>query len=243
MKDLSPVKLSDITAFVLAGGLGTRLRSVVGEFPKILAPVSGRPFICRILDQLSTAGIIRVVLCTGYRAELVQSELGDSYGTIQLEYSQETSLLGTGGALANARHITASPWILAMNGDSYAECELRTFWEWHVCSKSKASLLLSEVPDSRRFGSVQMDEANKITRFTEKNEAGSAGWVNAGIYLLSDQIIRGIPTDRAVSLEKEIFPCLAKKGELHGFAGCRRLLDIGTPDSFMEAEKFFARWK
>src|SRR5690349_11866919 len=111
--------LRDTTALILAGGLGTRLRSVVADVPKVLAPVHGRPFLACLLDQLADAGLTHAVLCTGYRADLVAAAFGTKYRNLTLDYSEETEPLGTGGALRLAIDRARSQTVLAMNGDSF----------------------------------------------------------------------------------------------------------------------------
>src|SRR5437899_2628493 len=110
---------NSLSAAILVGGLGTRLRGIVADRPKVLAEVRGRPFLAYLLDQLVASGFQDVVLCTGYRSEQVKEVFGDGYGPLRIVYSEETVPLGTAGALRLALPLLQSETILVMNGDSF----------------------------------------------------------------------------------------------------------------------------
>jgi D-glycero-alpha-D-manno-heptose 1-phosphate guanylyltransferase len=236
------IGLSTITAAVLAGGLGTRLRSVTGDRAKVLAEIAGRPFLAYLLDQLSAVGIRRVVLCTGYRSDQVEAAFGARYGSLALEYSREPAPLGTGGALRLALSRLSSSMVLVANGDSYCDADLKAFWRWHNSSNARGSLLLAKVPDTSRFGRVSTDDGGQITHFAEKRSPASPGWINAGLYLLERDILAQIPTGIMTSLESQVFPRLIGQG-LYGFKAAGSFIDIGTPESFAQATAFFAAKK
>jgi len=122
--------ISDITAVILAGGLGTRLQPVVPDKPKVLVEVLGRPFLVYLLDQLVSLGLHKVVLCTGYKGDKVQECFGGAYRSLRLLYSREDEPLGTGGALRLALPCFSSDTILVMNGDSYIDADLGTYLDW-----------------------------------------------------------------------------------------------------------------
>src|SRR5262245_10496179 len=137
--------LSSVTAAILAGGLGTRLRPVVGELPKVLAPVHGRPWLAFLLDQLASAGLHEVFLLTGRGTEQVRAALGESHGGVRLRYSTEPEPLGTAGALRYALHLLTSPQVLLLNGDSFTEVDLTAFLDFHRRRPGAASLVLAHV--------------------------------------------------------------------------------------------------
>jgi len=232
--------LGDITAVILAGGLGTRLRNVVTDRPKPLAEINGKPFVVYLLDQLADAGLRQVILCTGYRAEQVVRTLGMNYRQLSLYYSQEKQPLGTAGALRLALPLLTSDIILVMNGDSFCECDLVAFWEWHTVRQATLSLLLTRVSDVSRYGQVEQDADSVIVRFAEKQSvaAGQSGWVNAGVYLMSRSAIAQFAPDQAISLERDIFPSWIGHG-LCGYRGGRRFIDIGLPETLQLAHQFF----
>ena len=231
--------MEKITAAILAGGFGTRLKSVVSDRPKTLAAVCNRPFIYFLLDQLVAANIDRVVLCIGYLGEKIKGALGDKYRSLRLIYSQETRPLGTAGALRLALPLFKSDYVLVLNGDSYFETDLNRFYRWHQKHRFDASMLLVKVEEVGRYGQVKVSDGGKIDTFEEKTDSKTPGWINAGIYLLGRKIIDSIQTNRHVSLEQDIFPQLIDQG-LYGFQCEGRFIDIGTPSSFSKSQAFFS---
>lgn len=229
--------LAGITAAILAGGMGTRLRSVVADRPKVLATVNGKPFITYLLDQLTTSGITNVVLCTGYMAEQVCSALGENYRGMQLIYSTETSPLGTAGAIKQAMTLFPTYPLLVLNGDSYFSLNLNKFADYHLHAKATGSLSLAHVSDIGRYGSVKIAPDNKIVSFVEKGDYCGEGLINAGVYLLEEAILSAIPVGNAVSLEREIFPSYIGQ-ELYGFPQSGEFLDIGIPTDYQAASAF-----
>jgi NDP-sugar pyrophosphorylase family protein len=231
--------LATTTAVILAGGVGSRLRSVVSDRPKVLASIHNRPFLAYLLDVLEDAGISEVVLCTGYMASLVEETFGATYGQMRLYYSRELTPLGTGGALRAAMPEIKADSALVMNGDSFCEVDLLAMAAEHHGREAEATLLLTEVPDTQRFGRVRIDDEGRLLAFEEKGAHRGPGWINAGVYLLDRHLLETIPENRAVSLEKEVFPAWIGRG-LYGHTVRGRFLDIGTPQSFAEAEAFFS---
>ncbi len=234
--------LSTISAIILAGGFGTRLQPVVSDRPKSLAGINGRPFLAFLLDQLVTAQIGHVIFCIGYKGELVEKEFGNNYKNITLTYSKESNPLGTAGALALASEHLKSDIALVLNGDSFFHTNLNNYYQNHIEINAKASLLLKELNDLRRFGSVVLDKNNQIVRFEEKKQSIEKGLINSGIYLISKQLLEQIPKNKAISLEKEIFPSWIGKG-VYGFIGSGDFIDIGTPKSYERATSFFKNRK
>jgi D-glycero-alpha-D-manno-heptose 1-phosphate guanylyltransferase len=229
------------TAVILAGGFGTRLHSVLKDRPKVLAPVAGRPFLVYLLDQLRLGGIRRVVLCLGYLAEQIETEFGDSYRGLELIYSFEPEPLGTAGALRHALPLLDADLVLVANGDSWCPFDTTVFYAWHRARRASASIWLARVEDTRHFGRVQTDGVGHIVRFQEKATSSVPGWANAGVYLLPRELIAEIPTDKAISIERDIFPDWIERG-LFGFPGSGEFLDIGTPESLAAAETLLTTW-
>jgi D-glycero-alpha-D-manno-heptose 1-phosphate guanylyltransferase len=230
--------LSPVTAVVLAGGLGTRLRPVVSDQPKVLAAVGGRPFLAYVLDQLTAAGVRKVVVCAGYLGDQLEAAFHASYRGASLSYSREPSPLGTAGALRLALPLLRSDPVLVMNGDSFCDADLKEFVGWHQVRGARASLLLTEVPDTQRYGRVDVDRSGQVTRFEEKADASGRGLINAGIYLLTQEVLCAIPAHRAVSLEREVLPAWVGRG-LYACQSVGAFLDIGTPEAYAQAEYFF----
>jgi D-glycero-alpha-D-manno-heptose 1-phosphate guanylyltransferase len=228
---------------ILAGGLGTRLRPAVADSAKVVAPVAGRPFLQFLLEQLRTAGVREVVLCTGYQAQQVERQIGLQFKDLQILYSTENDPLGTGGALRQAwqrvRDRAGAGW-LVMNGDSYCDIDLARFWREHERADLPATLAAVEVPDGARYGTVRWDSSGRVTEFEEK-QAGGARWINAGIYGFGSEFLdalAGGSWSSPLSLERDVLPQWIPRG-IHVFAQPARFIDIGTPDSYRAAQAFF----
>lgn len=221
------MEMLDIPALILAGGLGTRLRTVL-DVPKVLAPINGKPFMYYILGQLRAAGISRAILCTGHRADEVEAELGEETGGVNLSYSREPHPLGTAGALRLAIEKIDSPRFLVFNGDSVCRVDVRSLVKAH--SDSLAAITMVVVKSS--VGHVSMDEQMRVTEFSEKKQ-----WCNAGVYVMQRSVIRRLPAETTLSLEHDI---LAKCQNIRGFVG-RDLIDIGTPESYARSVECLGR--
>lgn len=207
--------------------------------PKVLALAGGAPFLGRLLEHLGANGVHDVVLCTGYRAEDVEAFAGNgSRWGLDLRYSVEGAPLGTGGALQNARDLIASTPFLALNGDSFVKTDLAPFLEEHVRRRASATILLARVEDRSRFGSVRVSKDNFILSFEEKGATGR-GLINAGIYVLELSVLDRIAPGGFISLETDVLPALVGNG-LFGFSVDAPFIDIGTPESLAEAQRFFA---
>ena len=233
MKDIC-----NITAVILAGGLGTRLRSVVSDRPKVMAEISGKPFLAYLLDQVLAAGVKETVLCSGYMAEKIEQFFGNSYKSMHLSYSVETEPLGTGGAIRLALPFIKTDTVLVMNGDSYLNVNISEYIEPFLGQTSPAALFLTKMENASRYGSVKIKKDKTVAFFEEKSDNAEPGWINAGIYLLKRSLITEIPEGKFYSLERELFPYLAGT-KLHGFCTNGKFIDIGTPESYRSAEDFF----
>ncbi|WKZ57787.1 MAG: nucleotidyltransferase family protein [Bdellovibrionota bacterium] len=238
-----PCGISDISAVILAGGLGTRLRSVVQDKPKVLAEVAGRPFISYLLHQISSAEIRHCVLCTGYLSEQVRASFGSAFHGMTLAYSEEQMLLGTAGALRFALPLVQSDPMLVLNGDSYCAADLNAFLSAHQQAKARASIYLTRVNNTSRYGCVRVSQNGSIVGFEEKGASQGAGLINAGIYLIQKELIQSLPKGKAISLEREVFPSLLGD-RFVGFEGPHDIfIDIGTPDSYQQADALFRTWE
>ena len=232
----------DIPSAILAGGIGSRLREVLGTTPKSLAPVGGRPFLDYQLSWLSSSGIRDVVLCVGYkRAEVQKFAACGQQWELNIRYAVEQQALGTAGALKNAEALIAKYPLLVLNGDSLLEIDLSAFVEFHEQHHAIATLGLARVAASSRYGSVLLDCKNRILSFTEKNttameSANTLQLINGGVYLFSREIMDMIPAHKSVSLESEIFPRLSGK-RIFGYTNTGYFIDIGVPEDFEKAQR------
>jgi len=230
--------LSRVTAVILAGGFGTRLRQVVSDRPKVMAEINGKPFIAYILDQLVAAGIDRVIISIGYMADIVGNTIGARYNGLHVDYSREETPLGTAGALKLAGPAVSTEYCLVMNGDSYTEFDPILFFMTHKQKNANITLLVKTVDDTTHFGIIQMNEQNEINKFMEKERSTGTGLINAGIYIMKTSVLQKIPDKAPCSLEYDFFPAMIGKN-IYGYEAKGRFIDIGTPESYLEAEKFF----
>lgn len=230
--------LTGIDVAILVGGMGTRLRGVVDDVPKPLAPVLGRPFLFYQLDMLALRGARSATLCCGYKAELVRKTVGDVWLGMPVGYSVESVPLGTGGAISLARQFLKSEDVLVLNGDSWLEPEWSTFQAMSGPDLADVGVATVAVPAAGRFGSVALDSEGFVTGFKEKTEANVSGLINGGVYVVSQKLLSALSRD-AHSLERDVFPFLASKRRLRGIQAKPAFLDIGVPESYATANRFF----
>lgn len=221
-------------AFILAGGFGTRLRDAVPFTPKPLAQVNGRPFITFLLDQLKDAGIEKVVIGTGYQSELFPEELGHEYKGMSLIFSKESEPLGTGGSVKHGSSFISGSKFLVLNGDSFLNFKIRKFIEWDEKHDLAGSVLLTKKQKENRYGNIVL-ENDKIVSFDEKGSESE--FINAGYYILSKHLFNDFPHP-AFSIEKDCFPFWVDDG-IGGWYSRGKFIDIGTPESYTQAQKYF----
>lgn len=233
------ISAGNVCAFVLCGGQGTRLRSVVADRPKSMALISGTPFLELLLTRLRSQGVDNVVLGAGYMAEKIERYFEDGKQfSLQIRYSREHEPLGTGGALKLAEPLISDP-VLVLNGDSYVEWNLVSMLELFKTKGADLVILLQAVTDVTRYGSVALDQDGRVTQFVEKGVAAGAGLINAGVYLLRKQIVQNLPAGTAISLEREVFPHLLDR-RVYGLVCTGLFIDIGIPDDLRQAQVLLA---
>lgn len=230
-----------ITTLVLCGGLGTRLRSVTGDVPKVLASVAGHPFIYYVVRYLKEQGFRDIVLCTGYGAADVEAycKNGSQWG-VSIRYSPEAVPLGTGGAVKLAEPLIASSSFLVLNGDSIVQADLSRLVAVHERNNARITMALTEVPDKSRFGSVQLSVTGEITAFMEKGQTG-IGFINAGVYMINRSVLNGLASGEKISIEQDVFPKFVSNG-LYGVPITGLFIDIGIPESYQVAQTMLANW-
>jgi NDP-sugar pyrophosphorylase family protein len=228
-------------AIVLAGGRGTRLASVLPDRQKVTADIAGVPFVRRVVHWLRQAGMTRIVLAAGHRADDVAHALAvGPPSRTQIIISAEPRPLGTAGAVRRAANSTAGNPVLVVNGDSFAEIDPAVLLDFHAERRALVSLALVATPDVTRYGTVLTGNDDEVLSFTEKSAAPARpGWISAGVYVFDRAAFDLIPADRPASLERELFPSLIGKG-LFAARFDARFIDIGTPESLAAATAFFA---
>jgi mannose-1-phosphate guanylyltransferase len=246
---------SPVQAIILCGGKGTRLSSLYSDRPKVLVPIAGRPFLEWQLLWLAGNGIRRVHLAAGHQADILRSWLqngGMENGpgaftltvagrSVQVTLSVETAPLGTAGGLKFVESFIRSDPFLVLNGDSLSpNLDFAGLLQVRRENQAAAAILtVAPIEEPGRYGTVEMDGTGRITAFREKTERGS-GWINAGVYLMRSACLHHIETGRNLSIETDIFPNLAKAGELLSYRARPPLLDMGTPQGIEAMEQFLA---
>jgi NDP-sugar pyrophosphorylase family protein len=241
--------LSKIPVIILAGGLGTRLRSIVSDRPKGLAPIGSRPFLEIQIELLRRQGAKRFVLCVAHFADMIQNYFGDGreWGA-RIDYSMEGELLlGTGGALKTAERFFA-PRALVLNGDTFFDLDYRRLVQRHLeehhHAGALATLALARALDYSRYGNVVLDDSGQYLRgFEEKPERreGEPGWLSAGAYMIERELLDPLAADRPYSLERDVFPlALAAGRTLAALTSSQLFFDIGTPGGLRAFAEYYS---
>jgi len=234
------VSSENISAVILAGGFGTRIKHLLGELPKPMVPVNGRPFIEWVVRYLAAQNIRRVVLSTGYLTETIESHFQPQpVAGVTVSCVPETTPLGTAGGFLNAMQqskINSSAWFL-LNGDTLAFANLADAIG-ALQNESTAGVIFGrELPDTSRYGSLVTDSTGKLTSFAEKRPG--QGVISTGIYLFRDSLVKRFSSKLPLSLEQEVFPALTAAGvSLKVLRMNAPFLDIGTPETLREADVF-----
>ncbi len=230
-------------AIILAGGKGTRLQSVISDIPKPMAPIAGKPFLEYLILQLKSYSVNDIILSVGYKKENVISFFSDgSKWGVNISYVSEKTPLGTGGSIQEIFKFIDDQNVLVMNGDSYINIDLARYINWHFSKKCIASIVITKINNTSRYGTVEIDIEYRIKNFTEKGEGKGPGWINAGVYLFHRSIFENASTPKYCSLETDILPTLIGR-EIYGYQCQDAFIDIGTPESYNQAISFFSAIK
>jgi mannose-1-phosphate guanylyltransferase len=225
---------------VLAGGLGTRLKGVVPDKPKILAPVGGHPFIDHLIGWLERQGIARLVFSLGHKADMIRAHLdARKDSAIEIKTVVESEPLGTAGGLIFACSALDSDPVLVLNGDSLIEVDLPAFLASHRAKGADVSMVAVQVADAGRFGGVEIDADDYIRAFREKSPSSSSqpGWINAGIYAFTTSALEDLKQSQKGSLEHDFFAVRPHR-YLHAYRSQGKFIDIGTPDTLALADNW-----
>ena len=220
-------------AIVLAGGSGTRLRKVVPDVPKPMAPVAGRPFLEIILADLARKGFRRAVLSLGFLADKIQSYFGEEYAGIALVYVVENKPLGTGGGLRLAISACKNDHVFVFNGDTYLDLEVEAV-EHQWLNHHRPLIVGCKVPDTTRYGRL-MTRAGQVIGFSEKGVSGP-GLINAGCYVFSQGQLDEFPLNTAFSLESDYLARMVMREPLDLFVTQGHFIDIGIPEDYARAQ-------
>ncbi len=220
-------------AIILAGGLGTRLRSEIGDIPKPMAPVSGMPFLEILIRKLESEGIQHIILSLGYRSQSIIEHFQNRPVASSLSFVVEDKVMGTGGAIKLATKKMSTDYALVMNGDSYLDIDAAAASQF--LNKYQSPIIFGfDVDNTYRYGCIEY-EGSLITNITEKGRIGP-GTISAGVYILPKGILDHFPSDEPFSIEFDFFESITRKDRFRLFHSTNYFIDIGTPDSYKLAQ-------
>lgn len=220
-------------AIVLAGGFGTRLRQVVADVPKPMAPIAGRPFLEILLGSLARKGFARVVLSLGFMAEKISDHFGTRFAGVDIAYVVEDTPLGTGGAIRLALEACTQNHVFVFNGDTYLDLEVQSLeQQWQA--KRHPIVVGRQVPDTSRYGRLVIDGGH-ITCFAEKGIAGP-GLINAGCYVLATDTLAKFPLNQPFSIETDYLVPKVTSATVEVFVTEGMFIDIGIPEDYARAQ-------
>lgn len=223
-------------AIILAGGFGTRLQGVVKDVPKPMAPVNGRPFLTHILDYLIEYQYTRVILSVGYLHEKIEEFFGTQYKSLEIDYAVETEPLGTGGGILFAMSKCKTDNVLVINGDTMFKVDLTEFEHFYAAKSCLLSIVLREVDDVARYGSVTIGNDNMIILFSEKGISSGHGFINGGVYMINRALFEKYPRPQKFSFEKDLMEKLYTQERFFAMPSDGYFIDIGIPEDYARAQ-------
>ncbi|MFH1073204.1 MAG: nucleotidyltransferase family protein [Nanoarchaeota archaeon] len=227
-------------AIILAGGKGTRLKPITHEIPKPLVPVQGKPILEHNIELMARFEIKDIILSIGYKGDKIKEHFGDGRKLgVNITYVEETEPLGTAGPLQLAKDFITGSFVLC-NGDELKDIDLYDMYKFHKDNKGVATIALTTVQDPSNYGVAKLT-GNRIEAFIEKPEKGKApsNLINSGLYILEPEVLKLIPKGYC-SIEKDVFPVLAKQGKLFGYPFAGQWFDTGTLERYEHA---IENWK
>jgi D-glycero-alpha-D-manno-heptose 1-phosphate guanylyltransferase len=225
-------------AIILAGGLGTRLRSVVSDLPKCMAPVAGKPFLHYVVEYLLKQGVNGFIFSLGYKSESIIDYINSQYPMLTVQYSIEEEPLGTGGAIKLACGMVTGEDVLILNGDTLFTVDIKTLSSFHHKSGSACTLALKPMQDFDRYGVVELNDDASISGFKEK-QYYSSGLINGGVYALKVAEFLQEDLPQKFSFEKDYLEAFADKRNMHAIVQYQYFIDIGIPEDYERAQVEF----
>lgn len=223
-------------AIILAGGLGTRLRSVISDVPKPMAPIrdDGTPFLACLISYLEHRGFEHIVLSVGYLGEVIKEYFGEKYSGVKIDYSEETKPLLTGGAIKQALHICKEDNVFVLNGDTFFDVDYCDMLHKHKKQNVKITVAVKKMHDFDRYGTVNLKD-DIIKSFTEKQYC-KYGWINGGVYCM-DKTILDNEHKSIFSFEKDILEKYVMDIEIRAYKSTGKFVDIGVPEDYFKVAK------
>ena len=231
----------DLDVVILCGGFGKRLQSVLNGVPKSMAPINGKPFLEFLVESLAEKGFQRFILCTGFMGNVIQDYFEDNASRLELVFSQENRSLGTAGAIKNAERLIETNPFVVVNGDSFCNCDFPEFIKFHRDRGAIITLAVCCTDGRTDSGAVWVGQDGRVTDFSEKVGHTGDSFVNAGFYLLDRLMLAFIPEGITYSLELQVLHEM-KGLPVYGFPTGGRVVDIGTPERYAEAQHILANF-
>lgn len=222
-------------AIILAGGLGTRLRSAVPDLPKCMAPVKGAPFIAYVVKHFQAEGIQNFIFALGYKSEAFESFLHTILPAGNYELSVENEPLGTGGAIQLACSKARGADVIIANGDTLFRIKVQELTAFHAQKNAQCTLALKPMKAFSRYGAVQLNDDHMVESFTEK-QYFEEGLINGGVYVLNIPAFLKKKLPYKFSFEKEYLERFCKEGKIFGVAANEYFIDIGIPEDYERAQ-------
>ncbi len=223
-------------AIILAGGLGTRLRSAVPDLPKCMAPVNGKPFIGYVIKYLQQQGVEKFIFALGYKSEVFENFLQSALSTAKYQLSTETGPLGTGGAIKLACSIAFEKNVIVTNGDTLFETDIKNLSAFHITHHADCTLALKPMKNFERYGAVELNKDSSIESFKEK-QFYAAGFINGGLYALNADHFMKENLPEKFSFEKDYLEKLYAQRKMYGIPQDKYFIDIGIPEDYEKAQK------
>jgi D-glycero-alpha-D-manno-heptose 1-phosphate guanylyltransferase len=225
-------------AIILAGGLGTRLRSAVPDLPKCMAPVAGKPFLEHVIDYFQLQGINEFIFAVGYKSEIIIDFVRSRYPQLIADFSIEKELLGTGGAIRLAAGMARYKDVLVSNGDTIFKIDVKQLSDFHQSALADCTIVLKPMTNFERYGVVEISTGNKINSFKEK-QFYETGLISGGIYALNVESFLKEELPQKFSFENDYLEALYKQRNMFGIVQDRYFIDIGIPADYEQAQTDF----
>jgi D-glycero-alpha-D-manno-heptose 1-phosphate guanylyltransferase len=227
-------------AIILAGGFGTRLRSVVADRPKALAEIAGKPFLHFLVEYYQSIGVTKFLFSVGYLHAQVTEFLKEYFPQLSYQVVVEDEPLGTGGAIRLCLESATSSDVLIINGDTFHELDLEQYLNFHLTNSAACSIAIKPMTNFDRYGSVVIDEFSRIIKFNEKQHCAS-GLINTGVILANLHVIRKMLQNlpNSFSFEREFLQTQLSSIPIFGFLSQGYFIDIGIPEDFLKAQNDF----
>lgn len=225
-------------AIILAGGLGTRLQGVIGNYPKCMAPVNGKPFLAYLFDYVNKQKATRVILSLGYKHKVVIDWLEEQELYFELDYVVESEPLGTGGGILAAMEVAETDDVAVLNGDTMFKVDLKDQYDFHKKNNATTTLALKKMYKFDRYGVVNTNAAGIITAFEEK-QYKEEGLINGGVYFINREAFLAKNLPEKFSFEKDYLEKFVSEKKFYGYTSEDYFIDIGIPVDYASAQEDF----